>query len=71
MLQLGIELEDDVRPPSLCPCPFGFVFGEDVFGSCQQLFARVTVRIPERDVLYALFTALPHFLVLQVPRHPT
>ena len=53
-LQLGIKLEDDVRSPSLCLCPFGLVLGEDVFGPCQQLFARVTVRIPERDVLYAL-----------------
>ena len=70
-LQLGIKLEDDVRSPSLCLCPFGLVLGEDVFGPCQQLFARVTVRIPERDVLYALFAAFPHFLVLQVPCHPT
>lgn len=33
-LQFGIELEDDVRPPSLGFCPFGLVFGQNVFGPC-------------------------------------
>ena len=39
--QFIIELEDDVRLLSLYLCPFGFVFGEDVFGlanNCLRVF---------------------------------
>lgn len=54
--QFIIELEDDVRLLScvfvhLDSCLVGCIW------SCQQLFARIPICIPEWDVLYARFTA--------------